>query len=426
MQILGKRSKVLLIVVAIVMLVAVGVSFAIWDTSAVNATNGNLSNYANAKVGDVIEFGRYYQTGNKVSDAEDAEYEKTPIEWIVVDKDERTGQLTLMSKYILAAGSYFGNWYYKKDDVNGGYYYNTSGEQNLEVGYNPYNQAYVESTVRAYLNNLERMDMGGDAFTSGIGYEASKISSDKTTGFLRSSVGFSNKKYWTGLTTLNDSALVEAGNKGFLTSGNDIYYQRPINNIEYINRPATRGFIDEAFSDDEQSQIVPKSIAGYTGYRWPDDSFDISTKSYVNGALDKVWLASVTELNVENGQDWNGDINDAWTNPSDETGSVVFEYFKNYRDYGFNNVAEAVKAERTVFAKNSYASNFSIPVYKYQSTEINTDIHATNNSSNHYVTRSPSSPWYDGVRIILNSGRFSHTNTPNSNLGVRPCIILKY
>lgn len=66
MQVLGKRSKILLIAVAIAMLVALGVSFATWDNmSTAHATNGDLSTYANAKVGKTVFFGNYYQTGEK-------------------------------------------------------------------------------------------------------------------------------------------------------------------------------------------------------------------------------------------------------------------------------------------------------------------------------------------------------------------------
>lgn len=456
MQILGKRSKVLLIVIAIVMLLALGVSFAIWDTSTVNATNGNLSNYANAKVGDIIEFGRYYQTGEKVSDAEDAEYEKTPIEWIVVDKDERTGQITLMSKYILATGSYFGNWYH--DGINGyNWNYNkmitengTSITSTAEVGDVPNNQAYVESTARAFLNNLERFDMGGDKFDATVGYIPSGVDSTidsydtvdpgkfvKGTGLL-SSVGFSNQRYWTNLTTTDvgvEKLLADTKSgliKRYDENSTEVYYKRPIMNKEFAERPVTRGFLDEAFYDMEKSMIVPKQIAGYIGHRWPDSENDpdskhnIATKSYVEGALDKVWLPSVTELNIMNGEDWNNQSDDSWTNPSDEAGSTVFQYFKNYKEYNFATIADAVKAERTTLAKNGMIGNFSIPVYDKGTTTQKTEISTSANTSDEYWTRSPGAYWCHAVRIVQSSGEFGICRTRFSHLGVRPCIILKY
>lgn len=386
MQILGKRNKVLLIVIAIVMLLALGVSFAMWDNmSTVKATTGNVA-YSIAQVGDVIQYGRYYQTG-EIGD--DGEYEKTPIEWIVVDKDERTGQLTLMSKYILASGSYFGNWYNSTTSV--GHLYNPN---RIEVDRIPYNQAYVESTVRAYLNNLERRDLGGDSYES-LQFKTSTVASNATTGELRTSVGFSNKKYF--------------------INGAD--YQRPIKNKEYRNRPATRGFYDEAFNYIEKAMIEPKSIAGFTGFRWPTNMHETSAKTYVEGTIDKVWLPSATELNIMNAEDY-------YTNPSDESSSTVFEYFKDKTDATLN---EALKANRTLFvANNSKAMNYSIPVYKYQSTEINDDIHTTLNSGDYYWTRSPMSNYFSGVRYVSSSGTFNNSDTYNSYVGVRPCIILKY
>jgi tetratricopeptide (TPR) repeat protein len=51
-----------------------------------------------AKVGDVIQFGTYY------FDAEGKE--KSPIEWIVIDRDAKTGRLFIISKYVLEAMPY--------------------------------------------------------------------------------------------------------------------------------------------------------------------------------------------------------------------------------------------------------------------------------------------------------------------------------
>lgn len=387
MQVLGERNKRLLIIVAILMLIAVGVSFAVWDSmSAFKADNGELSAYANAEVGDEIEFGMYYQTENKTNN----EYDKTPIEWIVVDKDERTGQLTLMSKYILAAGSYFGN-----------YYINTSNKWEFhysldrpELGGNAMNQAYVESTARAYLNNLERRDLGGDSYISNQ-YKTSVTASNSTTGELLSSVGFSNRIY-----TVNGNS-----------------YQRPITNIEYKERPATRGFYDEAFSESEKSMIVPKEISGYIGFRWPTSTYEASKKTFVEGVVDKVWLPSTSELNIMGAEN-----NEA--NASDEAASKVFAYFKGMTGASLQN---ALRATRTpLIVANSKAMNYSIPLYQYQSTEINTDIHDKNNSTDYYWTRSAMSKYSKRVLLVHSSGSFGTYDNFGSDVGVRPCIILKY
>lgn len=315
------------------------------------------------------------------------EYKKTPIEWLVVDKDERTGQLTLMSKYILASGSYFGNWYYTLANIWGPNY-----DKDVTVADVPYNQAYVESTARAFLNNLERRDMGADTYSTADGYKTG-VTSSITTEKLYTSVGFSNKTY--NLTN---------------------EFKRPISNAEYKNRPATRGFYDEAFSHDEKAMIVPKTIAGYTGYRWPNNSNDPQKMSYIEGAVDKVWLPSVAELNnIESG--------DEYTSPSDATNSTVFEYFKGKKGTTLKN---ALKTTRTELAKNSFAMNYSIPVYLHNSTTANTNIHATKNSTDQYWTRSPVSAYYTDVRRVNNSGSFNLTNTLYSYIGVRPCVILKY
>lgn len=373
-------------VISITMLIAIGVSFATWDSSAVKATNGGLSQYANAKLGDTVFFGNYYQTNTKDANGE---YVKTPIEWLVVDKDERSGQLTLMSKYILAAGSYFGNNYKNLTD-DWGFHYQIDNVQTAE---NPYNQAYVESTLRAYLNNLERRDMGADSYSAADGYRTSVIPS-VTTEKLYTSVGFSNSKY-----RFTDD------------------YLRPINNEEYKNRPATRGFYDEAFSNDEKAIIIPKAIAGYTGHRWPNNNNrDPQKMSYIEGSVDKIWVPSAAELNnIESG--------DEYTNPSDASCSTVFEYFKGKTGVTLQN---ALKTTRTELAENSFAMNYSIPVYKYQSTEINIDINATTNSTDHYWTRSPMSYYYSNVRYVTRSGSFSNDGTNTSYFGVCPCVLLKY
>lgn len=126
-----------------------------------------------------------------------------------------------------------------------------------------------------------------------------------------------------------------------------------------------------------------------------------------------------------NGFDWNGNI-DSWTNPSDEAGSTVFEYFKNYKNYGFSSVDEAIKANRTPLATNGSAGNYSIPVYDKGTTTTKVAINSDSNTTDQYWTRSASSHWYGYIRTVHTSGRFYANNTYNSSIGVRPCMILKY
>lgn len=173
--------------------------------------------------------------------------------------------------------------------------------------------------------------------------------------------------------------------------------------------------------------IVPKAIAGYTGFRWPTQTSVASQKTYVEGAVDKVWLPSTTELNIMA-------VEDNYTNPSDEASSTAFEYFKNYTHYKDpltnttnTTIANALKTERTDFVReNSFAMNYSIPLYQYNSTAINDDISTSLNSTNYYWTRSPRSYYCHNVRYVGSSGSFDSTGTNDSNIGVRPCIILKY
>lgn len=389
MQILRKRSKILLIAVTITMLIAVGVTFAMWDTSVVKATNGDLSNYANAEVGGIVAFGRYYQTG--IKDNTTGEYEKTPIEWIVVDKDERTGQLTLMSKDILASGGYFGNYYYDSEGNWASHYMTTS----VEVGGVASNQSYVESTVRAFLNNLERRDLGGDSYTEADGYRTSITDSKISGGKLLTSIGYSNKKF----------------------SFNSVPYQRPINREEYKNRPATRGFFDEAFTKDEKAMIMPKVISGYIGWRWPSKEKDPTGNQYVEGSVDKVWLASAAELNIMS-------VDEAYPNSSDEASTTVFKYFKDKSGVALENALKSVRSPFVV--NNTKAMNYSIPLYEYQSTKIIENIHEELNSLDYYWTRSPVSNIYTRISSVNNLGKFRDDSTSSSRLGVRPCIILKY
>lgn len=391
MQILGKRSKVLLIAVAIIMLITIGVSFAMWDNmSTVKATTGNVA-YSTAQVGDIIQYGRYYQTG--IKDEATGEYEKTPIDWIVVDKDERIGRLTLMSKYILACGSYFGN-----------NYYNIEGNS---VTYNSdltasvlYNQAYNESTVRAFLNNLERRDLGGDSFIDNE-YKPCSLSSTKETGLL-TSVGFSNKLHFGGL------------------------YKRAMNKNAFINRPMSNGFYDEAFNEEEKAMLVPRCIPGSVAFRWPTNANNIEAKTYIDGTIDKVWIPSAVEL---------GAVSDEYVNSSDNASATTFEYFKNYGLYnnaydGIKNVslfhARIAKGTDLLISSNSKVGNFSIPIYKRGSTEINDDIHESKNSSSNYWTRSALSGWFREMRVVIGAGSLNAYATTSSDLGVRPCIILKY
>lgn len=161
---------------------------------------------------------------------------------------------------------------------------------------------------------------------------------------------------------------------------------------------------------------MPKSIAGYIGHRWPNINSNPTKMSYVEGAIDKVWLPSAAELN-------NIEVGDPHTNPSDAAGSSVFEYFKGKTGAALQN---ALKTTRTELAMNSFTMNYSIPLYLRNSTSVNTDIHATTNSSDHYWTRSPMSYNQNHVRFVSNLGAFNPYNTNNSSIGVRPCVILKY
>lgn len=390
MQILGKKSKVLLMVIAIAMLIAVGASFAMWDMSAVKATNGDLSDYANAKVGDIVSFGRYYQTEEK--DLETGEYVKTNIEWLVIDKNERTGELTLMSKYILAIGSYFGNYYLNS---NGEFVHYDLGL----VGQVESNQAYGESTIRAFLNNLERRDLGGDEYIDGM-YMPSNLNSTPETGLL-TSVGYSNSLFFAG------------------------DYVRDIKAEPYVKRPALRGFYDEAFNWDEKSLIVPKVISGYTGFRWPSNNDTVSNMSYVEGAVDKVWIASAIELGAT------GNV----ANSSDAASACTYEYFKNYEKYLNPFTGEYNKSlmesrcgmrSPLLSSTSTLAGNYSVPMYLRGTTDINTDISPENHKLNYYWTRTPMSRWHFRMQVVSNTGGFDANMTGSAGIGARPCLILKY
>lgn len=167
--------------------------------------------------------------------------------------------------------------------------------------------------------------------------------------------------------------------------------------------------------------IVPKVIAGYIGHRWPRGN-DVATKSYVDGVVDKIWLPSVTELNVEQGEDWNSLENDDWTNTNDKIGSSTFEYFKRFKG---SELSKVLTSERTVLAGNGKAGNYSIPVYKKGSTEPIENI-SENNISTYYWTRSIPSYWHEHVRVIRPNGLFSQLQSINSTVGIRPCVTLKY
>lgn len=172
--------------------------------------------------------------------------------------------------------------------------------------------------------------------------------------------------------------------------------------------------------------IVPKTIAGYTGYRWPDDSISVSAMSYIEGTVDKVWITSSSEL---------GDGENEYNSSSEDSSSTAFEYFKNFQLYknpynNLNNVtlnsARAGIRSSILNGDNNTAGNYSIPIYCKGTTAINTDIHGSMNSSNTYWTRTSASNWSAHMRMVDKNGACGSARPNNSNFGVRPCIILKY
>lgn len=141
--------------ILVAIMLSVSLSFCAWDTLSAKArlassgsggykdaykivedANGNRL----ADVGDVVEFGNYYQDTNDIV--------KSPLKWIVADKRlndvSNQYELSLVSKHVIAFGSFWGALYTKEKTwinyINGDY---TNGETY---------QNYSESTVRAWLN----------------------------------------------------------------------------------------------------------------------------------------------------------------------------------------------------------------------------------------------------------------------------------
>lgn len=434
MEILGKKSKLLLILLMVAMLTATVVSLAIWDgTSVASAATGNMAVYANAKVGDIVTFGSYYQDASGTS--------KTPIEWLVVDKDEKSGQLTLLAKHVLAGGSYWGNWFY--NSANSGGYHSTVG---AGPAGNPYNQNWADSTLRAWLNNLERTDVHGDNFslTEGIKLYDNKVTPSKASGIannaltfsyqhsdLKYSVGYSNKNHWTGLSSTGSTGLPAGMFKR--QDNNEVYYKRPRN----TQRPAVNGFLDEAFSQEEQERIVPKVIPGQVCHEWPSNTHFTEDKTVTPTTVDKIWVPSTAELNIEEGKDWtglpdNGNGGNNWSAGTDNSSSDAFAFFRQFQTV--EDLTAAIRATGTEFDRNPQVGNFSIPL-DVPKTNIGTSNMQKDmaykdywgeSGTRYYWTRTPASSWYSSVGCVQTSGAFHYNGTNFSNFGARPALILSY
>lgn len=434
MNTLSKKSKILIISLMILLLTVTVVSLAIWDGVANKTVTGEMAQYANAKVGDIVTYGNYYQDTNGTI--------KTPIEWLVVDKDERSGQLTLLAKHVLAGGSYWGNWFYNGE--------NKTGLHSPNVGNGPgnisSNQNWADSTLRAWLNNLERTDVNGDVFAlDGYKPYAKKVTPSKVNGMsngaftytyqhsdLLSSVGYSNKNYFTLLRSGAITGTVPAGYYKKVDN-DEIYFKRP-NNIE---RPAVNGFLDEAFTQEEQERIVPRVIPGQECHQWPSNSNYSTKKILAPTTIDKIWIPSANELNIKVGKDSDGNysddnININWTTGSDSSTSNTFTFFKQFQTV--DTLTAAIRATGTDFDRNPKVSNFSIPLDVYES---NIGISNTQNDNKYkdfwgdagtryYWTRTVTSNWYSYVNYIRTSGAFSYTNTNHANIGARPAMVLSY
>lgn len=434
MNTLSKKSKILIVSLMILLLTVTVVSLAIWDGVANKTVTGEMAQYANAKVGDIVTYGNYYQDTNGTT--------KTPIEWLVVDKDERSGQLTLLAKHVLAGGSYWGNWFYNMYNI-GGYH---SALVGAGPGNNANNQNWADSTLRAWLNNLERTDVHGDTFEAdGIKPYTKKVTPSKVSGIsngaftytyqhsdLKKSVGYSNKNYWTGLSVTAITGTMPSGyHKRF--DNNEIIYKRPNNTV----RPAVNGFLDEAFTQEEQERIVPRVIPGQECRQWPSGTNLVNDKITSPTTVDKIWVPSATELNIKEGQDWNGnnDMNTAgnnWTTGSDNSTNRAFAFFKQFQSV--DSLTAAIRATGTDFDRNPKVSNFSIPLDVDQSNigTLNSQIdnnfkdYWNNSGTRYYWLRSPASYWFGNNGCILSSGTFYSTSTHGTHFGARPAMVLSY
>lgn len=436
MEILNKKTKLILAILIIAALIGTAVSYAILSGNNVaNASNGEMAQYANAKIGDIVTYGNYYQDTNGTT--------KTPIEWLVVDKNEKTGELTLLAKHVMAGGSFWGNWFY--DNSNSG------GFHSPNVGVGPAgsgcNQNWADSTLRAWLNNLERTDVHGDKFkANGIQLYADKVTPSKavsigannTVNFayqhsdLKYNIGYSNKNHWTNLTTADITGNLPTGYYK-RTENNEIYYKRP--NI--TERPAVNGFLDEAFTKDEQARIIPRVIAGQNSHQWPSSGYFMDDKVITPTTVDKIWVPSAAELNIEVGVDWNGQPDDGngnnnWFVGSDNSTSDAFAFFRQFKT--IETLSSAVRATGTEFDKNPQVSNYSIPLdvptsnigtANSQNEELRIDYWG-NKGTREYWTRTATSYWSVSVGFIMTSGGFYSSSTYNSGIGARPAMILSY
>lgn len=435
MEILGKKSKVLLVLLLVLTLTASLIMVAVFYGAPVaQAASGSLAQYANANIGDIVTFGNYYQDANGTS--------KTPIEWLVVDKNDKTGQLTLLAKHVLAGGSYWGNWFYNGQNA-GGLYSPTvgSGPGGLST-----NQSWADSTLRAWLNNLERTDVHGDKFTaSGIQLYTDKVTPSKAVSVannvvtydyqhsdLKHSVGYSNKNLWTGLKSANITGAMPEGY--FLRpDADEIVYRRPKNTV----RPAVNGFLDEAFSQEEQELIVPKVIPGELTHEWPSKQRYTADKSLTPTTVDKIWVPSNSELNISQGMDYNGRPDDGnggnnWSVSTDNGSNTAFAFFRQFQTV--QSLSNAVKASSTDFDRNALVSNYSIPLDVDQS-----NINASNSKpfdnltdywgeigARYYWTRTPSNNWHNSVGVVEAKGGFTFGTSHFSHIGARPALILSY
>lgn len=436
MEILGKKSKVLLVLLLVLTLTASLITVAVFYGAPVaQAASGSLAQYANANIGDIVTFGNYYQDANGAT--------KTPIEWLVVDKNDKTGQLTLLAKHVLAGGSYWGNYFYNNS--------NEGGFHSAAVGVGPGNIGnnlnWADSTVRAWLNNLERTDTHGDKYTTnGIQLYADKVTPSKAVSIannvvtydyqhsdLKHSVGYSNKNLWTGLKSANITGTMPDGYY-LRPDADEIVYRRPKNTV----RPAVNGFLDEAFSQEEQELIVPRVIPGQISHEWPTNNINFtSNKTLTPTTIDKVWIPSTTELNIEQGRDWNGDNynengGNNWSGSADSSSGTAFAFFRQFQTE--TTFLTAIRATGTEFDRNPKVSNYSIPL------DVDQNNIGTNNTQNdqdnkdywgntgtrYYWTRTPASYLSHGVGYVKNNGYFSYYVTYYSNVGVRPALILSY
>lgn len=434
MEILNKKTKLILAILIIAALIGTAVFYAINNGNNVaNAAAGDMAQYANAKIGDIVIYGNYYQGADGKT--------KTPIEWLVVDKNDKTGELTLLAKHVMAGGSYWGNYFF---DKNGKSNYNSPAVLD-GPGKIPYNEDWADSTLRAWLNNLERTDVHGDKFTTdGIQLYADKVTPSKavsvgannTINFtyqhsdLKYSVGYSNSNNYTGLKFADfTNGLPE----GYFNIEAEVSYKRP-NNTE---RPAVNGFLDEAFTKEEQARIIPRVIPGQVCHQWPDTGNILDNNVYTPTTVDKIWVPSMAELNIEFGVDWNGRPvdgigNNNWSVGSDNSSSDAFAFFRQFKTV--DTLKAAIRATSTAFYQDPKKGNYSIPLdvandnigsSNAQTNASYQDYWGASGTSN-YWTRTPVSYWVGSVGCVDAKGLIYYAVSHNSFIGARPAMILSY